>query len=163
MKMYSNFDNTCQVKSVHVCADKGLTRMKSSTCMEGGRLVFCFLERNRFDRPDLIRISMATKHNTTYIIVNNSDGHSKLHLNKKTNLTFLEPLLSLWSSEGDLLALEGWCSWRRREEVLFELLLKVEVGTALTGQLGEVRRHLCVCVCGVGWGLVQKLPTFLRS
>ena len=31
--------------------------------------------------------------------------------------------------------------------MLFELLLKVEVGTALTSQLGEVRRHLCVCVC----------------
>ena len=36
-----------------------LTRMKSSTCMEGGRLVFCFLVLNRLDRPDLIRISMA--------------------------------------------------------------------------------------------------------
>ena len=63
---YSNFENTFQVESAHVCTNinyngEGLTRMKSSTCMEGGRLVFCFLERNRFDRPDLIRISMATK------------------------------------------------------------------------------------------------------
>ena len=59
-----------------------------------------------------------------------------------TLLTFLESLLSLWSTESNL-PLPLWrCARWRGKEVFLQLLLQVEVSAALTSQSRQVSSHL---------------------
>ena len=71
------------------------------------------------------------------------------HQSRNFSLTFLEPLLSLWSTQSNLslpaLGL-GWCAGRRGKEILLQLLLQVQPSAAGRGKLRQILRHLIVKV-----------------
>ena len=128
--------------------------MKSSTCMDGGRLVFCLRVRKRSLLPLAMRCSIAVYSHNIHKIKCVANYSSDLKLSRHTIqkqqkstelLTFFESLLCLWTTQSYLslsaLHLRRGAR-RRRQQVLLQLLFEVQSSAAAGSQLGKIPHHL---------------------